>query len=36
MKKYFHPGLLKDGIIKEYIQKAYPNLLDQQAKSIAA
>ncbi|MFZ2151117.1 MAG: hypothetical protein WAZ12_05325 [Candidatus Absconditicoccaceae bacterium] len=36
MKKYFHPSLLKNGILKEKLQKAYPNLLDTQSKAMAA
>ncbi len=36
MKKYFHPGLLKDWILKPELQSAYPNLLDEDVKSAAA
>lgn len=36
MKKYFHPGLLKDWILKPELQSAYTNLLDQESKATAA
>ena len=36
MKKFFHPSLLDAWILKEKFQIAYPNMLDPEAKAMAA
>lgn len=36
IKKYLHPGLLKDWILKQEILSAYPNIKDEKSTAIAA